>query len=418
MFIFNRLRINFGNPFVALKHKNFRYYQLGMIVSLIGTWMQNVAQPWLAYSLTNSPFLLSLVSALQYTPMLLFSLFAGVVIDRFPKKKILILTQFSSLVVTLILAVLVRTGTVKYWHILVMASVLGVVNTLDMPTRQSFVIELVGKDDLMNAIALNSTIFNLSRIIGPAIAGVIMAYAGISICFFVNSLSFAAVLISLFFIKPVVIHPEKQRHKATSILADMKEGLSYIRSKKILLNTLLLVAIVGAFAPNFSVLIPVLSKQILHQQETGYGFLMSCLGVGSLFGALLIAMLSKSGPKRFIMYAVPMIVGFFLVLTGCTNHFYLVAILLAFTGFFFVAFSSNANSTMQLNTNDKYRGRVMSAYSFIFAGSTPIGNLYAGAFADRFNAQFGFVACGVIIIVLMIPMLLRNKKSFRSEDVF
>lgn len=404
----NRIKSNLNNPFIALRHKNFRYYLIGMTVSVIGTWMQNIAQPWLAYNLTDSPFLLSLVSALQFTPMLLFSLFAGVLIDRFPKKRILIFTQSASLVITLFLAILVWTGQVRYWHLLVMSTALGIVNTLDMPTRQAFVVELAGRDDLMNAIALNSSMFNLSRIIGPAIAGIIMAYLGISACFFVNSFSFAAVLVSLFFIKPEGV-TIKQKTKA-KILPEIMEGLRYIRKNDILLDTLLIIAIVGTFAPNFGVLIPVFAKQILHQKETGYGLLMSCLGVGSLLGSMFIASLSRSGPKGFIRHAVPFIVGIFLILTGFTNLYILTALFLAVTGFFFVAFSSNANSTMQLNTNDEYRGRVMSVYSLIFAGSTPFGNLYAGAISDRLNARVGFAACGIIIIILMVPLLYRVKK--------
>jgi len=407
----NLSKPDLNNPFIALRHKNFRVYLMGMTVSLIGTWMQNIAQPWLAYSLTNSPFLLSLIGALQFTPVLLFSLFAGVLVDRFPKKKILMITQSSSLIITLILAMLVWTGHIKYWHILVLATALGFVNTLDMPTRQSFVIELVGKEDLMNAIALNSTVFNMSRVVGPAVAGVVMACAGVSTCFFVNAFSFAAVLISLFFIKATAM-PRVQKEN-TRIFADIKEGLCHIWHNDILFSTLIVVAIVGTFAPNFSVLVPVFAKEILKQQETGFGFLMSFLGVGSFLGAISIASLSRSGPKKFIMYVVPLIVGAFLVFTGFTNTYILTGLCLAVTGFFFVSFSSNANSSMQLNTNQEFRGRVMSVYALVFGGSTPLGNLYAGAFSD-FNARMGFVACGGIIIVLMILLLLFRAKKRRD----
>jgi MFS family permease len=410
-----QIKLKLGNPFVVLRHKNFRVYLIGMTVSLIGTWMQNIAQPWLAYSLTNSAFLLSLVSALQFTPVLLFSLFAGVFVDRFSKKKILIFTQSASLVITLILAILVWTGQIQYWHILVMATALGFVNTLDMPTRQSFVIEMVGKEDLMNAIALNSTIFNLCRIIGPAVAGLIMAFAGISACFFVNAFSFGAVLISLFFIKPNVVL--RVRNEGAKVLTEIKEGLNYIRQSKVLLNTLLVVAVVGTFAPNFGVLVPVFAKTILNQQETGYGFLMSFMGAGSLVGSIFIASLSRSGPKRTIMYITPLITGIFLILTGLTNAYIVTAIFLAVTGFFFVSFSSNSNSTMQLNTTDEFRGRVMSVYALIFAGSTPIGNLFAGTITDHFDARMGFVACGAIILVLMIPLLYRIKNPRSPTDL-
>lgn len=409
-----RVKSRLNNPFIALRHRNFRLYFCGMCVSTIGTWMQNIAQPWLAYSLTRSPLLLSLVGALQYTPVLLFSLFAGVVIDRLPKRNILFFTQAASLVITFLLALLTSTGQIRYWHILVLATCLGVVNTLDMPSRQSFVIELAGKDDLMNAIALNSTAFNMARIIGPSIAGVVMAAAGVSVCFFVNSVSFAAVLISLFFIHPVP--PPKTAQDGDRVLDNVREGLCYISGHDILLETLMVVAIVSTFAPNFSVLVPVFASKVLRQGEAGFGFLMSMLGVGSLAGSLFIAMLSKTGPKRFIQLIVPLLVGAFLIVTGCTGLYMLTGLALAVTGFFFVSFSSNANSTMQLNIyEEEYRGRVMSVYTLITAGSTPLGNLFAGAVTDRFGARAGFAACGGVILLLMIPTFIFRLHKRRQE---
>lgn len=408
MNITSEVKNKFNNPFISMKHKNFRYYWIGMCVSLIGTWMQNIAQPWLAYSLTKSPFLLSLIGTLQFTPVLFFSLFAGVIVDKLPKKRILLFTQSTSLVITFILAVLVWKGQIQYWHILVMSTALGIVNTFDMPSRQSFVIELVGKEGLMNAIALNSMAFNTARIIGPAVAGIIMGYFGIAVCFFINSISFAAVLISLFFIKPMQVQ-NKPKNK-NRVLDEIKDGLRYISHNDVLLNTLLVVAIVGTFAPNFNVLVPVFAKEILKQNEAGFGILMSFMGFGSFLGAMSMATLSKSGPKKFIIYIVPLIVGAFLIITGFTSIYLITGIFLAVTGFFFISFSSNANSTLQINSSNEYRGRVMSVYTLVFAGSTPLGNLYAGLFAERFNARIGFIACGAIIILLMIPLFIHKKR--------
>jgi len=416
MNITNEVKNTFNNPFIALKHKSFRYYWIGMCVSLIGTWMQNIAQPWLAYTLTNSPFLLSLIGIVQFTPMLIFSLFAGVIIDKFPKKKILIFTQSASLMVTLILAILVWSGKIQYWHILVMSIILGIVNTIDMPSRQSIIIELVGREDLMNAIALNSMVFNVARIIGPALAGLVMGYAGIAVCFFANAISFAAVLISLFFIKLKSI--EKKLKNNTKILEEIKDGLKYICNNDTLLYTLLVMAIVGTFAPNFNVLVPVFAKEILQQNEAGFGILMSFMGFGSFLGAMFIATLSRSGPKKFVIYIVPLIVGALLIIVGFTNVYLMTGISLAITGFFFISFTSSANSTLQLNSNNEYRNRVMSVYTLVFAGSTPFGNLYAGLFAEHFNARIGFAACGGIIILLMIPLFIykaRSKKLLNQQ---
>jgi MFS family permease len=399
---------NLNNPFIALRHKNFRYYWFGMCVSLIGTWMQNIAQPWLAYTLTKSPLLLSLVGAMQFTPVLLFSLFAGPFIDRFSKKKILLFTQTTSAIITLLLAILIATDNIRYWHILVMAAALGMVNTLDMPARQAFVIELVGKEDLMNAIALNSSVFNAARIVGPAIAGVLMGVAGIAPCFFINFLSFFAVIMGLLFIKPV--HVQKTDNNDVDILCSIKDGLKYIYSNDILLKTLLSTAIMGTFAVNYNVLVPVFTRVVLKREETGFGLLMSFLGIGSLIGALSIASRSKSGPNKFILKFAPPAVSTFLIITAFMDIYLLAGLSIAVTGFFFVAFSSTANSTMQLNTRDEYRGRVMSAYTLVFGGLVPIGNLYAGFFTENFGPRAGFVACGVIIAVLFAFLHMKNSK--------
>lgn len=415
----NSIKRSFNNPFTSLRHRNFRFYWTGMCISLIGTWMQNIAQPWLAYTLTKSPFLLGLVGALQFAPMLLFSLFAGVLIDKLPKKKILLFTQSAAMVIALILAILVWTGHIRFWHILLMATCLGFVNTMDMPTRQSFVIELVGRDDLMNAIALNSSVFNIARIIGPALAGVVMGYIGIAACFFANAISYGAVIIGLIFVKPMIVLVDR---KVTDKLIDeIKDGLKYIFKNGVLLRTLTIMAVVGIFGMNFSVLVPVFAKTILYQQETGFGFLMSLMGVGSFIGAMTIAMKSASGPQKIILNIFPLAISVLLIITGFTNNFVLTGICLAATGFCFVSFTSTANSTMQLNTKNEYRGRVMSVYTLVFGGTTPLGNLYSGAITGRFGPRVGFAACGVMIILLVALIFAIRKKRHpdcnQSNDV-
>jgi predicted MFS family arabinose efflux permease len=229
-----------------------------------------------------------------------------------------------------------------------------------------------------------------------------MGYVGIALCFFVNAISFGAVVISLFFVKlnPVI----KKSKDNVKVLEEIKDGLKYIYNKKILLYTVLILAIVGTFAPNFNVLVPVFAKEVLNQNEAGFGILMSFMGFGSFLGAMFIATKSKSGPKKFMIYIVPLIVGASLIITGYTNMYLLTGLLLAITGFFFISFTSSANSTLQLNSSNEYRGRVMSVYSLVFSGSTPFGNLYAGLFSEYFSARIGFAACGIIIILLMLPL--------------
>lgn len=394
-----------NNPFLSLKHPNYRYYFFGMCVSTIGTWMQNTAQPWLAYTLTKSALLLSVVSALQFVPALLFSLFAGVLIDRVPKKRMLVITQSLSLLITFALWLLASSGGIRYWHLLVTASLLGLVNTLDMPLRQSFVVELVGHEDLMNAIALNSLTFNVARMLGPSIAGIVMGTLGIPACFLVNSLSFGAVLISLFFIHPILIDIPRSEKKQ-GVFESIGEGLRYIRRNETLLITMLFMIVISTFALNYGVTVPVFAQQILGLAETGYGLLMSAVGAGALLGALLVAALSKNGPLRFNLYVLPAITGIGLILIGITNQFAVTALALAGGGFLFVSYLSSANSNLQIHTEDRFRGRIMSVYSLIVAGTSPIGSLFSGAAENWFGARMGFIACGVAVIVLVIPIYL------------
>ena len=392
-----------NNPFISLKHKNYLYYFCGMCVSTVGTWMQNTAQPWLAYSLTKSALLLSVVSALQFVPAMLFSLFAGVLIDRLPKKKMLVLTQSLSLVITFAVWVLVASGNIQYWHLLVSASLMGLVNTLDMPLRQALVVELVGHDDLVNAIALNSLTFNAARLLGPSIAGLVMGSLGVSACFLINSISFGAVLFSLIFIHPVpCTRPEDCG--GMGVMESIKEGLRYIVKNEQLFVTMLFIAVVSIFAFNFGVSVPVFATQVLGLAETGYGFLMSAVGAGAFLGALLVASMSKSGPRRFVLSVFPAISGVVLIVVGYMNGFVSTSLALALGGFLCVTYLSMANSNIQIHTEDRFRGRVMSVYSLIVAGSSPIGNLFVGAADNWFGARMGFIACGAAILILIVPI--------------
>lgn len=387
------------NTFISLRHPQFRLYIGGMAVSMIGTWMQNIAQPWLAYTITQSPFLLSLITALQLLPVLLLSLFAGVIIDYYPKKTILLLTQTASAAITLTLAVLTWTGTVRFWHIAVLATLLGAVNSVDIPARAAFVNDLVEREDLMNAVALNSTIFNTARIVGPALAGIVMGLFGAAICFLLNSISFIAVIICLLFIRPQchsAVHKPEAR-----ILGDVWDGLRYIFRSQTLSDTLALTAIVVTFTMNFSVLIPVFATKILGQQETGFGFLMSFMGIGTLVGALLIAMTSQKGPSRFVLNSMPILASGLLVLTAMSRQYYLSGLLLALTGFCIVAFTSTTNSVMQINAENEYRGRAMSVYNLVFNGAAMIGNLLSGYIADHYGPEYGFAACGILMAALL-----------------
>ncbi|MBW9158930.1 MFS transporter [Clostridium sp. FP2] len=401
-----------NNNFHALTHKNYRYFWLGQCVSLIGTWTQNIGQSWLVLSITDSAFLLGLVGTLQFLPVTFFSLFAGVITDKFPKKKILIFTQTISMLLAFILSGLVFTHTVKYEYILVLALCLGFCNTLDMPTRQAFNMEIVGKEDLMNAIALNSATFNLARIIGPAIGAMLMGYLGAGWCFLLNGFSFMAVIYGLVHIEAVAY--VRMKSSQEGILREIVNGLRYIKKNPVLLETLILVSIMGIFVFNYSVLIPVFTKNILHMDAKTYGILLSALGAGSLIGAVLVSLKSKGGPNRILMIGSSIAIGIMLIVTGMSNLYYFTALSLAITGIFNMFFSTTANSTLQLNSKDEYRGRVMSVYSLVFAGFTPIGSLFSGFVAEKYGARVCFILSGIFTIVLIL--LLMTWVKLRKKD--
>lgn len=399
MNIFKYSKTMAGTNFPALTHNNFRIYWLGQCVSLIGTWVQSIGQTWLVLSLTGSPLLLGILGAIQFLPITIFSLFAGVIIDRYPKKQIILITQFTSMILAFTLAALVFTHTVSYGYILILALILGFSNTIDLPTRQAFTIELAGKKDLMNAIALNSATFNLARILGPAIGALIMASFGAGWCFLLNGFSFLAVIVSLF--KLEVTPYVRKKVSDNNMLKEIKDGLKYITREPALLQTILMVLIIGIFVFNFNILIPVFTKNILHQGEKIYGLLMSALGVGSLVGALMVSVKNKSGPSLKILLRSSIMVSITLILISFTRTYYYTAILLVITGIFNIWFSTTANSTLQITTEDEYRGRVMSVYSLVFAGASPIGNMFAGLTTDMFGANTSFLLSGVLTILLI-----------------
>jgi MFS family permease len=396
------------NSYSALKHRNFRYFWIGQCISLIGTWMQRTAQLWLVYSITKSPFLLGILGVFQFGPMLLFSLFAGTLVDRFPKKKMLMLTQTILMIQAFVLAFLVWAGHVQYWHILVLATLLGFVNTLDMPTRQSFIMELVGKEDLLSAVALNSTIVNLAKILGPAVSGLAIIYFGTASCFLLNGISFVAVLIGLTFIKTTAIHFRKPK---SNFWAEALAGLKYITASKVLLNSVLIILAVGTFAMNSDIIIPVFAQEVLHKHASGYGFLLSAMGVGSLIGATIVSSRSKRRPTGKLLFGSGILECLLYMVLGFVHSYWLSIVFIAILGFFSVIFLTTANSMVQLNSDNEYRGRVMSVYTLGFAGTTPIGNFFAGSITEKLGANAGFFACGAVTILFIAMIIIWVRKN-------
>lgn len=394
--------------FRSLRHRNFRLFWSGQLISLTGTWMQNLGQAWLVLELTHSSFRLGVVSALQFLPMLFLSFPAGVLIDYFPKRKIIITTQTVMMVLAFTLAALQWTGVVRYWHVLVLATILGVANTVDMPARQAFIIEMVGKEDLMNAIALNSSIFNAARAIGPAIAGLLIGALGTGACFFVNGLSYLAVIWGLWLIR--FAEPRTTREGTYHIMADIREAMGYIRNTPVVMVTILLVAVVSIFGTNFNVLVPVFAREELHRDAAAFGFLMSAFGTGALIGAVSLAAISRQGPKSSFLLGGGMALSLILILIGTQNSYGWTALLLFLAGWCLVSFFGMANSTVQLNTEDQLRGRVMSVYTFTFGGLTPFGSLFAGSVAHYVGAPYTFALGGLASGLVFFAVIMKRKK--------
>jgi MFS family permease len=394
--------------FRSLRHRNFRLFWFGQLLSLIGTWMQNVGQAWLVLELTHSSLKLGVVSALQFAPMLFLSFFTGPFIDYYDKRKIVIWTQAAFMILAFTLALLVWSETVQYWHILILATLLGFVNTIDMPARQAFTFDIVGKEDLMNAVALNSSIFNAARAIGPALAGMLIAVVGTAACFFVNGLSYLAVLAALLFMKAESV--SYQEKPSFNVLQDIGEGIRYIRATPVVMVTILLVSVVSIFGTNFNVLVPVFAKMELHRDAAAFGFLMSSFGGGALFGAVSLAFLSHYGPKPAFLLGGGLSLSFFLILIGLQQSYGLTALLLGLTGWSMVTFFGMANTTVQLNTEDRLRGRVMSLYTLSFGGLTPFGSIFAGSVAHWLKAPLTFALGGLVCGLVFVIVILNRKK--------
>lgn len=412
------LRSGPRRAFPALYHRNFRLFWTGQCVSLIGTWMQNIGQAWLVLKLTGSPLKLGVVSALQWLPVLLFAFAAGPLVDRYPKRRILLATQTTLMLLALSLATLVWSGQVRYWHVLLLAFLLGCVNTIDNPARQSFVIELTGRQDLMNAISLNSTAFNLARIVGPAVAGLLIGAIGIAPCFLLNGVSFLAVIWALSRIDLPAVAKKGPVLRLSEYIGNITEGLRYVRSKPIILWPIVLVGLLSLFIINYSVVLPIFTRDNLHGDAREYGFLMTSLGVGSTLGALTLAAKSNEGPKLQMLLLGAFGMSAFSLLVGVQHWYLLSCALLVLTGFCQITCTAQVNATIQLNSDDTMRGRVMSVYFLSFGGVSPIGAMYTGGLVNTAGAATDLVVSGAIGFVstgVCAFALLRKRRASGTE---
>jgi len=387
-----------GPPAVvrALRHRNFQLFFGGQLISLIGTWMQMVAQSWLVYRLTGSSLLLGTVGFAGQIPVFLLAPVGGMIADRHSRHRIVIGTQTSAMVLALVLSGLTLAGVVRVWHIMVLAALLGVVNAFDIPARQAFIVDMVGKEDLMNAIALNSSMFNGARVIGPAVAGVLVASIGEGWCFFANGVSYLAVIAGLLL---MTLDRLPVTDRASSPLEHIAEGFSFVRDTAPIRLLLLLVGLVSLVAMPYTVLMPIFADQILHGGAKGLGLLMGATGVGALVGALVLA--TRSGLRGLGRIVALSSVGFgvSLVLFAFSHIFWLSAAFLVGAGFSMMLQMAASNTLIQAMVPDRLRGRVMSVYSMMFMGMAPMGALFAGAVAHKVGAPLAVAIGGAGCLV-------------------
>jgi len=381
--------------FSAFSFRDFRLFWFGQIISLSGSWMQTVAQGWLVYSLTKSPLHLGMVAAANALPILLFSLFGGLIADRYPKRNLLLITQALSIIPAVLLGFLVSRGTVTVWHVAALAAFLGTINALDIPVRQSFLAEMVGKGHIANAIALNSAAFNGARIIGPVIAGLAIAYLGIPACFYLNALSFVAVIIALYRIET----RGEIRGRSEGMLRDFNKGIVFIRANRDMKNVFLLIAVFSVIGLPYISLLPIFAAEVFHAGPKGLGFLVGASGIGALTAALLIAARRDIKDKTRFMSFAALTFSAALFLFSLSNIFWLSLLVIMAAGWGMVSYLAVANSVIQITVPDELRGRVMSLYSLVFLGTVPIGNAIMGVAADYLGTPHAVSVSGLICLL-------------------
>jgi MFS family permease len=384
--------------FSALSFRDFRLFWFGQLISLSGTWMQSVAQGWLVYSLTKSPFYLGLVAAANSLPILLFTLLGGIIADRFPKRKLLLITQALSIIPALVLGTLTGMGIATVAHVAILAFVLGTINAIDIPTRQSFLAEMVGKGHILNAIALNSAAFNGARIIGPMIAGLTISYLGIPACFFLNALSFAAVIVAL---SRMSTEGESIR-KSEGILIEFVKGIAFIKGNREIVHTILLITVFSLIGLPYISLLPVFAEEVFHSGAKGFGFLVGASGIGALAAALGIAMKGDIKNKTRFMSFAALCFSVALLVFSYSKVFIISLIVIMFGGWGMVSYLASANGYIQTLVPDELRGRVMSVYSFVFLGTVPIGNAIMGVAAERAGTTHAVGGAGVLCIIASV----------------
>jgi len=385
--------VTWRDTFAALKHRNFRLFFVGQLVSLTGSWMQYTAQGWLVYQLTGSKVLLGTVAAIGSLPMLLLSVWGGSVADRHPKRTVVLYTQTGMMLLAFVFAALVWSGHIQPWHILVLAALGGAAMAFDMPARQAFTVEMTSREDLMNAVSLNSSIVNGARIVGPAVAGFLMAQVGMTWCFLLNGLSFLAVIAGLLMMRlPKFVPPAEPASTGRHVL----EGFVYVAGHRRLRILLLLFGVVGIFGWSYSVLLPAYATDILHVGERGYGALLSANGLGALLGALTVATYGNRVRPRLMILGGLWLFSAMLLLLAVVRWFPLVLACMAVGAWGMLLYFATTNTLIQTSVSDAMRGRVMGIWALVFGGMMPIGGLESGLLSQAVGVPWT-VAGGALV---------------------
>ena len=412
-----------SQTFRAFRNRNYRLYYIGQTISLSGTWMQTIAQAWLVLQITNSKIALGTVTMLQFLPITIFVLFAGVIADRVPKRNFILCTQALAMSQAFVLAVLVWSGNVELWHVYVLAFTLGLANAFEQPTRQAFVVEMVGKEDLMNAVALNSGMFNAARLIGPAIGGFVIATVGVKGAFLLNGISFIPVIAGLLMMDTSKFYATNANPNASTVpmgaLAELREGLRYAFHTPAALLIIILVAIIGTFGYNFTVMLPLLDRYVLGGGSVALGFLTAAVGLGALISALSLA--SRKSASRNTMFFGGAAFALLLGAVAISQWLVVTLVFLLLLGIANTAFAATANTSLQLATPDHLRGRVMSLYMLLFAGSTPIGGYLTGVMAQHLGVSMAIgieaALCAVGVAAGLLYFFSHRAQVIATADV-
>jgi MFS family permease len=394
----------------VLKHRNYRLFFAGQVISNTGTWMQRVAQAWLVLSLTHSPVAVGILALCQFMPFTLFSLVAGVVVDRLDAWRTVISTQITQMVLASVIAAVALAGVAQAWHVYVIAALMGLVQVLDAPSRQSLTFRMVGPAELPNAISLNSGLFNGARIFGPALAGVLIAAVGTGVCFAANAASYVAVIAGLLLMRPQEFHAVERRERPRTLFAGLKEGISFARRDEQVWLILVLVAVMSTFCLNFNVLLPVLAKHTLHSGPETFGVLSALFGVGALIGALFSAHLSRATVATTALGSA----GFALceLLLAPVRSTAVAGLLLFVAGICFTTWSSNSNSLIQLSAPDYLRGRLIGIYFFAFAGTGTAGGILSGWLAAAGGTELAFAVAGIAGLTVSLVVWVRSRTAY------